>query len=190
MVQTNGTGISRNSVKSEKKGIPRKVLPIFRKQSTGMKRSIWILPGITENSIQMVSAPCNDNQNEWWLLCGYKWRILLVTLKPFYYCKKKKKITVITSKMLRMRYRGNQWSFTCLFFASLCPALSHSRLLTTWKERMDAACFSLKCQIRLMLKRVFFWSTLPTWHNRFRTIATSTRFACLNSNLEAGVQAS
>ena len=37
--------------------IPRKVLPFFRKLSTGMNRSIWIRPGITENSIQMVSAP-------------------------------------------------------------------------------------------------------------------------------------
>ena len=49
--------IFRNSGKSEKKEIPRKVLPFFRKLSTGMNRSIWIRPRITENSIQMVSAP-------------------------------------------------------------------------------------------------------------------------------------
>lgn len=34
----------------------RKVLPFFRKQSTGMNRVIWILPGITEKSSQMESA--------------------------------------------------------------------------------------------------------------------------------------
>ena len=41
--------------------MPRRVLPFFRKQSTRMNCSIWILPGITENSIQMVSA-----LNNWW----------------------------------------------------------------------------------------------------------------------------
>ena len=54
---TNGTEIFGNSGKSEKKEIPQKVLPFFRNLSTGMNRSIWIRPGITENSIQMVSAP-------------------------------------------------------------------------------------------------------------------------------------
>ena len=38
--QTCGTGISGNSGQSEKKGIPRKVLPFFRKHSTEMKRTI------------------------------------------------------------------------------------------------------------------------------------------------------
>ena len=38
---------------SEKKGIPRKVFPLFRKHSTVMNRSIWILPGIAENSSQI-----------------------------------------------------------------------------------------------------------------------------------------
>ena len=37
---TNGTEIFGNSGKSGKKEIPRKVLPFFRKLSTGMKRSI------------------------------------------------------------------------------------------------------------------------------------------------------
>ena len=36
----NGTEISGNSGQSEKKGIPRKVLPFFRKHFTGMNRSI------------------------------------------------------------------------------------------------------------------------------------------------------
>ena len=43
--------------KSEKKGIPRRVLPFIRKPSTRMNRFIWILPGITENSSQRVSVP-------------------------------------------------------------------------------------------------------------------------------------
>ena len=43
--------------KNGKKVIPRKVLPFFRKISNGMNRSIWILPGISGFSIQMVSAP-------------------------------------------------------------------------------------------------------------------------------------
>ena len=51
-----GTEIFGNSGKSEKKETPRKVLPFFRKLSTVMNRSIWIRPGIYENSIQMVSA--------------------------------------------------------------------------------------------------------------------------------------
>ena len=37
--------------------MPRKVITFFRKLSTGMNRSILIRHGITENSIQMVSAP-------------------------------------------------------------------------------------------------------------------------------------
>ena len=50
--------ISVVSIKSWKKGIPRKVLLFWRKISAGMNRFIWILPGITGFSIQMVSAPC------------------------------------------------------------------------------------------------------------------------------------
>ena len=34
----------------------KKVLPFFRDHSTGMNCPMWNLPGITENSIQMVSA--------------------------------------------------------------------------------------------------------------------------------------
>ena len=41
-----------------------KVLPFFRKHSTEMNRSIWILSGITENSIQMVSAPRKLKQRQ------------------------------------------------------------------------------------------------------------------------------
>ena len=37
--------------KKREKGIPRKVLLFFRKHSTGMNRSIWILPGITGISV-------------------------------------------------------------------------------------------------------------------------------------------
>ena len=47
---TNGTELFGNSGKSEKKEIPRKVLPFLR------KLSISIHPGISENSIQMVST--------------------------------------------------------------------------------------------------------------------------------------
>ena len=50
--------ISVVSVKSGKKVIPRKVLLFCRKISTRMNRSIWILPGITGFSIQMVSVAC------------------------------------------------------------------------------------------------------------------------------------
>ena len=44
-------------VASVKTVIPRKVLLFFRKISTGMNRSIWILPGISGFTIQMVSTP-------------------------------------------------------------------------------------------------------------------------------------
>ena len=54
---TNAKEISGNSGKSEKKGIPRNVLTFFQKHSTEMNSPILILSGITESSIQMVSAP-------------------------------------------------------------------------------------------------------------------------------------
>ena len=38
------------------KEMPRKVIPFFWTHSTRMNRSIWILPGINESSIQMLSA--------------------------------------------------------------------------------------------------------------------------------------
>ena len=56
-VRTRLKEIFGNSGKSEKKEIPQKVLPFFQKFSTRMNRSIWIRPGITENSTQMVRAP-------------------------------------------------------------------------------------------------------------------------------------
>ena len=43
-------------VKERKRECLERLLPFFRKHSTGMNRSISILPGITENSIQMVST--------------------------------------------------------------------------------------------------------------------------------------
>ena len=52
----NGTKISGKSGETEKKEIPWKVLPFFRKISTGMNCSIWILTGISRFSEQMVSA--------------------------------------------------------------------------------------------------------------------------------------
>ena len=54
--QTNGTKNFRRFGKKGKKVIPRKVLLFFQKFSTGMNRSIWILPEITGFSIRMVSA--------------------------------------------------------------------------------------------------------------------------------------
>ena len=55
-IQTNGTENFGRFGKNGKKVIPRKVLLFFRKISTGMNQSIWILPGIFGFSIQMVSA--------------------------------------------------------------------------------------------------------------------------------------
>ena len=46
------------SVKSGKKGIPRKVLLFLPENFHRDERFIWILHGITGFSIQMVSAPC------------------------------------------------------------------------------------------------------------------------------------
>ena len=61
--QTNCTeNLSRFS-KNGKKVIARKIFLSFRKISTGINCSIWILPGITGISIQMVSAPYNLDVN-------------------------------------------------------------------------------------------------------------------------------
>ena len=57
IIQTSGTTNFSRFSKNGKKVIPRKVLPFFRKISTGMNNSIWILPGISWFSIKMVSAP-------------------------------------------------------------------------------------------------------------------------------------
>ena len=54
--QTNGTKNFCRFGKNGKKVIPPKVLLFFRKFSTGINRSIWIIPGITGFSIRMVSA--------------------------------------------------------------------------------------------------------------------------------------
>ena len=56
VIQTNGTENFGRFGKNRKKVKPRKVLLSFWKISTGMKRSIWILHGISGFSIQMVSA--------------------------------------------------------------------------------------------------------------------------------------
>ena len=56
VIQTNGTENFGRFGKNGKKVIPRKILLFLRKISTGMNRSIWILPGISEFSIQMTSA--------------------------------------------------------------------------------------------------------------------------------------
>ena len=61
--QTNCTKNFSRFGKNGKKVIPRKVFLFFRKISTGMNCSIWILPGITGFSIQMVSAPYNLDVN-------------------------------------------------------------------------------------------------------------------------------
>ena len=55
-IQTNGTENFGHFGKNRKKVIPQKVLLIFHKISTGMNRSIWILPRIPGFSIQMVSV--------------------------------------------------------------------------------------------------------------------------------------
>ena len=57
VIQTNGTENFCLFGKNGKKVIPQKALLFFRKISTGINRSIWILPGISEFSIQMVSVP-------------------------------------------------------------------------------------------------------------------------------------
>ena len=62
----NGTEISGKSGETEKKEIPRKVLPFFRKISTGMNCSIWILTGIFGFSEQMVSTPELNNLHSSW----------------------------------------------------------------------------------------------------------------------------
>ena len=54
--QTNGTKYFGRIGKNGKKVISRKILIFCRKFSTEITRSIWILPGITGFSIQMVSA--------------------------------------------------------------------------------------------------------------------------------------
>ena len=46
--------------KNGKNVIPRNVVLVFRKISTGMNRSIWTLPGISEFSIQMVISQAFD----------------------------------------------------------------------------------------------------------------------------------
>ena len=46
--ETSENYLPNHTAKSEKNEIPRKVLPFFRKLSTGTNRSIWILPGINE----------------------------------------------------------------------------------------------------------------------------------------------
>ena len=56
VIQANGTENFGRYGKNGKKVIPRKILLFLRKISTGMNRSIWILPGISEFSIQMTSA--------------------------------------------------------------------------------------------------------------------------------------
>ena len=53
---TNGTEIFRNPGWIGKEVILRKVSPFSRKKFTGMTRTIWIHPGITDFSMQMVSA--------------------------------------------------------------------------------------------------------------------------------------
>ena len=55
VIQTNGTE-NFGRFGENGKVIRRKVLLFLRKISTGMNRSIWILPGISGFSIQMVSA--------------------------------------------------------------------------------------------------------------------------------------
>ena len=57
VIQTNGTEKFGRFGKNGKSILPRKVLPFSRKISTGMNRSIWILPVISGFSIQMVSVP-------------------------------------------------------------------------------------------------------------------------------------
>ena len=52
----NGTENFGRFGKNEEKVVPLKVLLFYRKISTGMNRSIWILPGNSGCSIQMVSA--------------------------------------------------------------------------------------------------------------------------------------
>ena len=55
-IQRNGTENFGRFGKKGKKVIPRKVLLFFRKISTGMSRSIWILPRIFGFSIQMYAT--------------------------------------------------------------------------------------------------------------------------------------
>ena len=56
VIPTNGTENFGRFGDNGKKVIPRKVLLFFRKKSTRVNRSLWILPGISRFSIQMVSA--------------------------------------------------------------------------------------------------------------------------------------
>ena len=61
-------------------GIPvkaGKVLPFFRKLSTGMNRSIWIRPGITKYSIQIVSAQENPDRAKNQSDCRIRYRALV-----------------------------------------------------------------------------------------------------------------
>ena len=60
VIQTNGTENFSRFGKKGKKVIPRKVLLFLRIISTRMNRSIWILPGISGFSIQMVSTHRHD----------------------------------------------------------------------------------------------------------------------------------
>ena len=56
VIQTNGTENFGRFGKNGRTVTPRKVVLYFRKISTGMKRSIWIFPGISGYSIQTVST--------------------------------------------------------------------------------------------------------------------------------------
>lgn len=55
-MQTNGTKNFSHFGKNTKKVIPRKILLLLRKISSGRNHPISILPGITRFSIQMVST--------------------------------------------------------------------------------------------------------------------------------------
>ena len=58
VIQTNGTENFARFGKNGKKVMSRNVLLFFQQISTGMNRSIWILPEISGFSVQMVSVGC------------------------------------------------------------------------------------------------------------------------------------
>ena len=126
-----------------------------------------------------------------WLSCGYKWRILLLTLKLLF-CKEQ--ITIM-SKVIGWFIVGTTELSHSFFFAQLCPALSHPSRAYHHEQKTDGwfVLFSEssdKINVKTCIFLINFVNMTLLLTCKFRTVGTSASFASLDSNVEEESQAS